>query len=43
MDIGTGAGKYGAMIRSAAPDCHSVGVEMHTPYIEQFKRHDLYG
>ncbi len=42
LDIGTGAGKYGKMLRSIAPDCRRVGVEMEPSYIRDYQLAELY-
>lgn len=43
LDVGSGSGKYGRMLRNArGDDCHAVGVEIETSYIERFQLHSLY-
>lgn len=36
LDIGTGSGKYGKLVRSAAPKCNRTGIEIEASYIERF-------
>jgi len=42
IDIGAGAGKYGAMARRASPRTWTVAVEMQADYVEQFSLAELY-
>ncbi len=42
LDIGTGNGKYGRLIRSLCPDAHITGVEIEPSYIERFSLADIY-
>lgn len=42
VDIGAGAGKYGALLRSAAPGCRTVAVEPEAGYVERFGLRELY-
>lgn len=42
VDIGAGAGKYGALLRSAAPGCRTVAVEPELGYVDQFALSALY-
>lgn len=43
LDIGAGAGKYGRMLRVAAPGCERVGIEVDAAHVERFALHELYG
>lgn len=42
IDFGAGAGKFGRLLRSAAPGCRSVAVEPEAAYVERFGLHGLY-
>lgn len=42
LDIGAGAGKYGHMVRSILPQCHTTAVEMDADYIESFDLRSTY-
>jgi hypothetical protein len=42
LDIGAGAGKYGHMVRSVLPQCHTTAVEMDADYIYSFDLHSTY-
>ncbi|CAM3681114.1 class I SAM-dependent methyltransferase [Roseateles saccharophilus] len=42
IDFGAGAGKYGRMLRAAAPGCHIVAVEPEASYAERFGLAGLY-
>jgi hypothetical protein len=38
LDVGVGAGKVGAIVKAACPECTLVGIEAHGPYAERFKQ-----
>ncbi len=42
LDIGSGAGKYGKIIRSIYPNANIIGIEADKSYIKEFKLKDLY-
>lgn len=42
FDIGSGAGKYGKLIRNIFPDVNIVGIEAEKSYIKEFKLKDVY-
>lgn len=42
FDIGSGAGKYGKMIRDVYPDANIIGVEADKSYINEFKLKNIY-
>lgn len=42
LDIGAGAGKYGRLLRDAAPDCERVAVEVNPAHAENFALASLY-
>lgn len=42
LDIGSGAGKYGKLIRNLFPDANIIGVEAEKKYIKEFKLKDTY-
>jgi SAM-dependent methyltransferase len=42
LDIGSGAGKYGKMVREFHRKAKSIGVEIDASYIEQFKLDEIY-
>ena len=42
LDIGTGSGKYGHMLRRAVPACARSGIEIEASYIDRFALRDLY-
>lgn len=42
IDFGAGAGKFGRLLRSAAPGCRSVAVEAEAAYVERFGLTGLY-
>lgn len=42
LDIGSGAGKYGKIIRNIFPDANIVGIEAEKSYIKEFKLKDIY-
>ncbi|MEM7156726.1 MAG: hypothetical protein AAF799_28010 [Myxococcota bacterium] len=42
LDIGAGAGKYGAMARRVSPQTWTVGVEMQSEYVEHFELESIY-
>jgi len=42
LDIGAGAGKYGRMLRSAAPACERVAIEAEAAYVDRYALRDLY-
>ncbi|MBY0364970.1 MAG: class I SAM-dependent methyltransferase [Proteobacteria bacterium] len=42
VDFGAGAGKYGSLLRGAAPGCRTVAVEPQSRYVEQFGLRALY-
>lgn len=42
LDIGSGAGKYGAMIRKICPNANIIGIEADKSYIKYFKLKEIY-
>jgi len=42
LDVGTGVGTYGKMIKALDPSCYVEGVEVHQPYIDQFNLRSIY-
>ena len=42
LDVGPGAGKYGAMILSVNPNAYIEAVEPHFPYFEKFNLRETY-
>jgi SAM-dependent methyltransferase len=42
LDIGSGAGKYGKMVRAFHPKAKSIGVEIDSSYIDEFKLNEIY-
>jgi hypothetical protein len=42
LDVGTGAGKYGKLVRQYHPDARISGVEIDPEYIDQFHLTDIY-
>ena len=42
LDIGTGAGKYGTIVRDAAPKCRRIGLEVEPSYISRFNLPSIY-
>jgi hypothetical protein len=42
LDIGTGAGKYGTIVRAAAPNCRRIGLEVEESYISRFNLASIY-
>lgn len=42
LDVGSGAGKYGKMIRNIYPDANIIGVESDKSYIKEFSLRDIY-
>lgn len=42
LDIGTGAGKYGKMIRQINPPARIIGIEVNKKFITQFKLKEIY-
>lgn len=42
LDIGTGEGKLGRLLREHAPGCRRVGIEIEAGYVERFALRELY-
>ena len=42
LDIGVGAGKYGKLVKSVAPECKLYGIEVWQPYVEEFNLLSIY-
>jgi hypothetical protein len=42
LDLGCGAGKFGHLLRRAAPECRRVAVEVESTYVERYALRDLY-
>lgn len=42
LDIGAGAGKFGRLLREAAPGCRTTALEAEAAYIEHFALHAIY-
>src|SRR5580704_10818471 len=42
LDIGSGAGKFGRMVKSTVPHCHITAIEIESEYVESFHLRELY-
>lgn len=42
VDVGSGSGFYGSVIKQRFPKCHVVGVEIFKPYIENYNLNNIY-
>jgi hypothetical protein len=42
LDVGAGAGKYGRLLATHAPQCHRTALEVESRYVEQFGLAELY-
>jgi len=42
LDIGTGSGKYGTIVREAVRGCRRIGLEVEQSYISRFNLHSIY-
>ncbi len=42
LDIGSGSGKYGEMMRRAVPTCHTAAIELEAEYIETYRLRSIY-
>lgn len=43
LDVGAGSGKYGRLLRRAAPSCHATALELSPGHVKAFGLENIYG